>query len=178
MEQNGEEIYRQSNQKYEIALSPDILDKDLSKIGKLFDIKYTAANDSGSSTKRKTDDSISVKITLTVKYSITNNKIKMSKVISKLAACNGSTTSNVGSGVFIDSNKLTYGQIDYGHSNQKKTVSLPQKACKKTYDTSKWSAVAVSASIVGATQTVSLHRGKSHWSVTLTNNVSDTMPGM
>jgi hypothetical protein len=102
----------------------------------------------------------------------------MSKVISKLVACNGSTTSNVGSGVFIDSNELTYGQVDPGHLAQKKTVPLPKKACKKTYDTSKWSAVAVSASIVGATQIVSLHRGNSHWSVTLTNNVSDTMPGM
>lgn len=51
----------------------------------------------------------------------------MSKVISKLVACNGSTTSNVGSGVFIDSNELTYGQVDPGHLSQKKTVPLPKK---------------------------------------------------
>lgn len=61
---------------------------------------------------------------------------------------------------------------------KRKPYRFQKKACKKTYDTSKWSAVAVSASIVGATQIVSLHRGNSHWSVTLTNNVSDTMPGM
>ena len=100
----------------------------------------------------------------------------MSKITSKLIECNGSTTSNVGSGVFIVSNSITYGQVDYGHSGQKKTVTLPNKACTRTFNTTSWSAVAVSASIVGATQDVTLRRGNSKWYLVLTNNITDTMP--
>lgn len=86
------------------------------------------------------------------------------------------SSSNVGSGVFIVSNSITYGQVDYGHTGQKKTVTLPNKACTKTFNTTSWSAVAVSASIVGATQDVTLRRGNSKWYLGLTNNIIDTMP--
>ena len=53
VEQDGEEIYRLSKQEYDIDLFPDTLDKDLSTIDKIFDVKYTAANESGSSKKAK-----------------------------------------------------------------------------------------------------------------------------
>lgn len=176
IKRDGDEYFRQSNQEYDIDLIDNKSVEDYVSPNNLIDIKYTTSNESGSSQKSKTDDSISVKITLTVDYSITNDKIKMSKVTSKLIACNGSTSSNVGSGVFIVSNSITYGQVDYGHTGQKKTVTLPNKACTKTFNTTSWSAVAVSASIVGATQDVTLRRGNSKWYLWLTNNIIDTMP--
>ena len=176
IKRDGDEYFRQSNQEYDIDLIDNKSVEDYVSPNNLIDIKYTTSNESGSIQKSKTDGSISVKITLTVDYSITNDRIKMSKVTSKLIACNGSTSSNVGSGVFIVSNSITYGQVDYGHTGQKKTVTLPNKACTKTFNTTSWSAVAVSASIVGATQDVTLRRGNSKWYLGLTNNIIDTMP--
>lgn len=175
LKENSGTIYRKSEQEYLINLGEIKSSENISLLNNSLVISY-ASDESGTNTKNKTDDSISVKITLTVDYRISNNTVKMSKITSKLIACNGSTTSNVGSGVFIIGNELTYGQVDAGHSSQKTTVALPTNACTRTYSPTNWKAVSTSAGIVGATQIVTLRGRNSKWSVTLTNNIIDSMP--
>lgn len=168
-------IFRQSKQDYEITLDTADNNSYISSINDVCTIQYSASTENGSSTKNKTDESISVKITLKVDYKISDDMISITKVTSTLTACNGSTTSNVGSGVFIDSNQLTYGQTGFyhgGYKTQNDTKTLPNKACTKSYTPNGWIAVANSTgSTVGANQTVGLHRGNSKWSVTLVNNI-------
>lgn len=172
---SGEIYYRESEQEYTV----DVNNIENMETTSLLNDSLTItalSNEGGTSTKNATDNSISVKIILTVNYIITGNSVKMTKITSKLITCNGSTTSNVGSGVFIISNNLTYGQIDAAHSKQNKSITLPNNACTNTYTPSNWSAVSTSAGVVGATHSVTLRRGNSKWYLTLTNNIVDSMP--
>ena len=58
----------------------------------------------------------------------------------------------------------------------KKYFKFVSSILTATISPTNWKAVSTSAGIVGATQIVTLRGRNSKWSVTLTNNIIDSMP--
>ena len=124
-----------------------------------------------------TDIGVSVRVTLKLTYSVITRDnvsyVSIDEVRSTTKACNGSTTSDVGDGISIKSNKLTVGQNGWklggGQTeNQSVTFKLDNCACTKTFVPSGWTAIADTAmSTVGANQVMVLKRGTNSWKLSL-----------
>lgn len=179
IEKEGKEELHENNQIIDISIPlQDNGQENVYKCGFL-GIKTVCADETGSSSKSKLDDSISVQIKLKINYKIYNRDkgdfITIKKVTSKLIACNGSKTSYVGSGVSIVSNSVTIGQTGWymgGHQTKSKTQKLSPYACTWTYKPSGWKAVFYNTATIGANQTVKLKRGNHTWKVHLENNLA------
>ncbi len=179
MEKEGKEELHENDQVIDITIPAQDSGKEKKFQCGLLGIQMVCADETGSSSKSRLDDSISVQIKLKVNYKIYNRDkgdfIGITKVTSKLVACNGSKTSYLSGGVSIVSNSIIIGQTGWymgGHITQRKEQKLSAHACTWTYKPSGWKAVSLSTATLGANQTVKLKRGKHTWKVQLVNNLS------
>ena len=124
----------------------------------------------------------SIEITVVVSYTIDKRAkgefVKITKVKSSLVCFNGRNTP--GSGISIKSNKIRIGSMGVysgGGQNVYKDYNLAKNAYtgKTLVPPSSWLAVSVETATIGATQTVTLTRGKrSKWYLELTCNPYST----
>jgi hypothetical protein len=142
-----------------------------------FGINIVYANEEASMSKRKSDSSGSIVIKMVLKYTIYNRAkgdfIKIKKLTSSMSFCNGRKVSP-GSGVSVVSNELAAGETGFysgGYQSAYKEYNLPKTPYSKVVKLpEKWRAVAVDSAEVGATQFVTLKRGKGKWKVSLQCN--------
>ena len=175
--QNNSEIH-ESVQDISVDVDENINEnKEGKSLLSKFGINIVYANEEASMSKRKSDSSGSIVIKMVLKYTIYNRAkgdfIKIKKLTSSMSFCNGRKVSP-GSGVSVVSNELAAGETGFysgGYQSAYKEYNLPKTPYSKVVKLpEKWRAVAVDSAEVGATQFVTLKRGKGKWKVSLQCN--------
>lgn len=175
--QNNSEIH-ESVQDISVDVDENINEnKEGKSLLSKFGINIVYANEEASMSKRKSDSSGSIVIKMVLKYTIYNRAkgdfIKIKKLTSSMSFCNGRKVSP-GSGVSVVSNELAAGETGFysgGCQSAYKEYNLPKTPYSKVVKLpEKWRAVAVDSAEVGATQFVTLKRGKGKWKVSLQCN--------
>lgn len=174
----GEEHIREENVEIDLE-EVSKSEKIAKKIKNSFGVEAVYASDTTTQTKNRSDSTGTANIKLVVKYVIStysgDEYARITKVTGKVTACNGSKV-RFGSGVSMVSNKFVVAQWGKTKKAGTKNYRKEQTAgCSVgatwTFTPNDWLAVNIDMDcILGAKQTITLKRGNSKWTLTVSNN--------